>query len=412
MSTIIGLACSLRSKIDEKWVEKVCKEEIKTDQDLHNLIEILGRDKVISNSDACLIAAMYGVVKEECDIKVIRMSDFHPSILDSLIFRGVIVSTPVYFGDNSSYSKKFFYKMRDLKLLNSKVFSVLSVGAKRNGGQETSNIFSLYEALSQGCRLVGNGFAISQYGGTAWAGDLGSVREDTYGIETSLSTGMNNARVSNLFIERSFNIKEKTKLNITFLNTKNSNIYSFVDKLQNLIPKNLIDLYVSYIDISRYYISPCKACSVCPKPNSKIDYKCRQIDENKEICERLVNSDLIVKVNDHDIDFDIFMERTRHLRRDNYRLSHIPFVTYIDKQCDSSFVVINDFTKFIRHNVIIFPPLITTNYKNQTLKGNDTDEYYVRKMLDYIAEALRIKKNKIENKSTFEYKPIGYKQKG
>ena len=82
--------------------------------------------------------------------------------------------------------------------ISGKVGGVVSVGAKRNGGQETCNIFTMYDLLRMRCAVVGNGPKTSQYGGTVWAGDKGTIREDNYGIESCIATGMNVSRTAEL----------------------------------------------------------------------------------------------------------------------------------------------------------------------------------------------------------------------
>src|SRR5690606_11770291 len=63
---------------------------------------------------------------------------------------GIVLSSPVYFGDRSSVANKLFQISGRENWLKSKVFGMLICGAKRNGGQETTNVFALTEALSQG----------------------------------------------------------------------------------------------------------------------------------------------------------------------------------------------------------------------------------------------------------------------
>ena len=112
---------------------------------------------------------------------------------------GVILSTPVYFGDRSSVANKFLQVTARKNLLQNKIFGVASVGAKRNGGQETCNIYSMIETLNQGALVVGNGPPTSQYGGTAVGGDQGHVLEDESGIDTAFGVGMKVAHVSEMY---------------------------------------------------------------------------------------------------------------------------------------------------------------------------------------------------------------------
>ena len=78
-------------------------------------------------------------------------------------FDGVILSTPVYFGSCSSGIRNFIL---DFDLAD-KAVGCLSVGAKRNGGQETAILQALHLAATKGAVITGNGPPTAQYGGTA-----------------------------------------------------------------------------------------------------------------------------------------------------------------------------------------------------------------------------------------------------
>jgi hypothetical protein len=91
------------------------------------------------------------------------------------------------------------------------LYAGLAVGAKRNGGQETTLIFQILDFLNMGCKVIGNGHdTTAQYGGTLVAGDIGQLREDAYGINTALSTGKN---ISEILKSTNFD-KEYSKLKI------------------------------------------------------------------------------------------------------------------------------------------------------------------------------------------------------
>ena len=107
---------------------------------------------------------------------------------------GLIVSGPVYFGDRGSLSQSFLELIqRDLELqdaVSGKLYAGIAVGAKRNGGQETTLIYQLFDFLSLGMLGVGNDSdTTAQYGGTGLAGDVGTMHADDYGLATSIGTG-------------------------------------------------------------------------------------------------------------------------------------------------------------------------------------------------------------------------------
>jgi len=97
---------------------------------------------------------------------------------------GIVLGTPVYFGDRSSVANKILQLTNKNKLLKNKAFGCVSVGAKRNGGQETAIIYSLFEALVQDAIVIGNGPKTCQYGGTVVAGDMHQAWQDKPGMET------------------------------------------------------------------------------------------------------------------------------------------------------------------------------------------------------------------------------------
>ncbi len=92
--------------------------------------------------------------------------------------RRIIVSSPVYFGDRGSLVQSLFEFIESDPLLRQdmagKIYGGLAVGAKRNGGQETTLIYQMLDMLDMGLLAVGNGHeTTAQYGGTAKAGDVG-----------------------------------------------------------------------------------------------------------------------------------------------------------------------------------------------------------------------------------------------
>ncbi len=103
--------------------------------------------------------------------------DDFPSLvpkLSSPLVAGIILGTPVYFGNMSSLCKAFldrcivFHKDR---LLANKVGGVLAVGGGRNGGQELT-IRSVQVALmSQQMIVVGDAPPTGHWGGTVWGGN-------------------------------------------------------------------------------------------------------------------------------------------------------------------------------------------------------------------------------------------------
>jgi multimeric flavodoxin WrbA len=114
--------------------------------------------------------------------------------------QGIIIGTPVYFGNMSSLCKAFLERCIVLYqpdyALSNKVAGVVAVGGSRNGGQEAT-IQSVHVSLS--CHemiLVGNGRPSSRLGGTVWSGAEGGVLKDEFGMMTTKALGRRVAEVA------------------------------------------------------------------------------------------------------------------------------------------------------------------------------------------------------------------------
>ena len=82
------------------------------------------------------------------------------------------------------------------KSADGKLYGGIAVGAKRNGGQETTLIYQMLDMVELGFLAVGNDHeTTAQYGGTGHAGDVGTMHKDNYGLDTSLGVGRRMARV-------------------------------------------------------------------------------------------------------------------------------------------------------------------------------------------------------------------------
>ncbi len=115
-----------------------------------------------------------------------------PKLTDPKV-RGIIIGTPVYFGNMSSLCKAFldrwmaFY--RDNLALADKVGGVLAVGGTRNGGQEATIQSVQVSLFCQEMIVVGNGRPHSRFGATLWSGAEGGVTKDEFGMTTARNLG-------------------------------------------------------------------------------------------------------------------------------------------------------------------------------------------------------------------------------
>mgnify|MGYP006280303475 FL=1 len=107
--------------------------------------------------------------------------------------RGIIIGTPVYFGNLSSLCKLFLERCivlwRDDFALSGKVAGVVAVGGTRNGGQEVTLQSVQVSLLCQEMIVVGNGRPGPRLGATVWSGAKGGVLADEFGMTTTRALG-------------------------------------------------------------------------------------------------------------------------------------------------------------------------------------------------------------------------------
>jgi len=122
-----------------------------------------------------------------------------PKLKDPKV-RGIIIGTPVYFGNMSSLCKAFLERCIVLYqpdyALHNKVAGVVAVGGSRNGGQEATIQSVQMSLFCQEMILVGNGRPSSRLGGTVWSGVEGGVLKDEYGMTTTKALGRRVAEVA------------------------------------------------------------------------------------------------------------------------------------------------------------------------------------------------------------------------
>jgi multimeric flavodoxin WrbA len=113
---------------------------------------------------------------------------------------GIIVGTPVYFGNMTSLCKAFLDRcmtFRKNKLaLSNKVTGVLAVGGVRNGGQEMTIQSVLAALLCQEMIIVGDGRPTAHIGATVWNNGKTPVTEDEFGMATAKNLGRRVAEVA------------------------------------------------------------------------------------------------------------------------------------------------------------------------------------------------------------------------
>jgi multimeric flavodoxin WrbA len=114
--------------------------------------------------------------------------------------KGIVIGTPVYFGNMSSLCKAFLERcivlyQKDFALSN-KVAGVVAVGGTRNGGQEVTIQSVQISLFCEEMTLVGNGRPGPRLGATVWSGAEGGVLKDEFGMTTTKALGRRVAEVA------------------------------------------------------------------------------------------------------------------------------------------------------------------------------------------------------------------------
>lgn len=486
---VIGVGGSIRNRSSIDEVEGV-DEEVGSDElvdrlralehrdvyhedflgEIQPLVRELSQDgdRLITNSDALVLTALYGAT-DVADVEFYKLSEYigrdrtyanasdefeEIGALKRAVQRadGIVLGTPVYFGDRSSLMHSFVNFAADHDLLEGKVIGTVSVGSKRNGGQETANVYALFENLNHGALVVGNGPKTCQYGGTGWGGDIGAVADDEFGLETSLGTGIRVSQVAELSrtadtIARSDVegiLGEPLSVGVLVTRDKDGIVRS---QLRERLA-NLADLSVEFdvVDVSDAYVQACIGCDVCPTPGKveevggeERDYKCIidedvdpgrwSRDELQDLHDRIVDNEALIvaalDVDEPGIDdtYQTLLERTRYLRRDDWRLHNVPLTSYVVKRPEvPSTYPMKIMTSWMRHNTIVHEPIVQTRFDRDASLPVDEgalealeshyDERVEESLRAFVRNAKRLRAAaRLTGPDTLSYKATGYRNK-
>jgi multimeric flavodoxin WrbA len=298
---ILGIAGSIRSNFKDI---DVLKEQIlcaNSRNDLAGRIE--STSSRFSNSDIALAFALFGSRQQGFEIELISIAKifkhFDPTPgdtdiqdehfnrirhidflqLNNIAYQqlkkmtcsaaGIILGSPVYFGDRSSVANKFMQLTNKHKYLKNKVFGMIGVGAKRNGGQETTCIYGIYDALMQEAICVGNGPDTSQYGGTVVAGDLHSTNGDTSGLDRCIELGQRVASIATILRYGRQTISNRKRLKIKILISMDTPDRHYQNIVRRYFAGYTRMHEIDIINLIDYDIDRCVACSACPSRNAK-----------------------------------------------------------------------------------------------------------------------------------------------
>ncbi len=400
---------------------------------LYRRLQTLGGLKGLSNSEVGLVAALWGGQEEGANIEYAALADYFPANGDTVNIEelkskiieseGIILATPVYFGDRSSIAHRLIELMRTDEELRraarGKFFAGVAIGAKRNGGQETTLIYQMLDMLQVGYLAVGNDSeTTSQYGGTGHAGDIGTMPGDTYGINTCIGTGRRIARVARVkSLGDDYTLSDKPNVQLWMLQDRAAEMR---DRLVPMMDEFGDDARVAVVDLLDWKIRPCIACDVCPTHNAPDDeYRCiigRKDDGLKQHHLELIDADIVIPAMYSPVDRDgltsvyqQFVERTRYLRRGDYVFTDRVVAPVVFAEVGSNeHLDVRMATSFIRHHTVICRPVVGWIHEGKLINEGEVREG-LRTAIEHGAKLLTGRLGaSSEIPPLTHYQPVGY----
>jgi multimeric flavodoxin WrbA len=339
----------------------------------------------------------------------------------------ILISGPVYFGDRGSVAQEFIDFLHNdeacAEHVKDKLYGGIAVGAKRNGGQETTLIYQLIDATNMNMLAVGNDTeTTSQYGGTAVAGDVGSLHSDAYGIKTSSGTGRRLARIGKMLeLGRSRRMRDKVKIAIWLLqDSQEHRGRELMTRIGAVMMAENQGVEVRVLDFTEEKIFRCIACDVCPiRVGEPKDYRCiieADGDLFHERHEELIDVDAILIGAYSPIDrrhvrnvYQRFTERTRYMRRDEYLIGDRLIAPLVISEINANQNLhIRMLTSFLRHHTVLHHPLIGMETKGAVLNWDTLVQQarsFARVSVDLTVGRLLMSETEA---SVHAYNPVGY----
>ena len=386
--------------------------------------------KGLSNSEVALAAGLWSAYQYGVDIDHISLAEYflasgHVHGLDELKSKllasdGILVSGPVYFGDRGSLVQsllEWIWGDEELRQhLDGKFYAGIAVGAKRNGGQETTLVYQMLDFSMAGMLTLGNDSeTTSQYGGTGKAGDVGTMHADQYGLDTSMGTGR---RIGSLLRATAKRAQVKAPSRVLFLVLQDRNDYA-LNMVRQLTEALGSSVSATIVPIASSRVLRCIACDICPT-DIDLDSKYRCIikakaDDLPGLHAQFLSHDLVVPVvysgkqkAEISTNYQSFIERTRYLRRGDYVFSNqlvAPLV--IEELGVQDNFGLRMMTSFLRHHTVMSRPII------QYLHGSERIDFphTVAELQRVVEQSRAIAAARISatlDDKVGQYNPVGY----
>lgn len=385
-------------------------------------------DRGLSNSEVALAAALWAAAQKQIEIDHLSLSEYFlasgqirdlAGLKAKLIAAdGILIAGPVYFGDRGSLAHSLIELIRqDAELfqqLQGKLYGGIAVGAKRNGGQETTLIYQMWDLIHLGFLAVGNDSdTTSQYGGTGHAGDIGTMYKDSYGLETAMGTGR---RIASLVRRMSYDREIIGSVNVLFLILQDRH-HEAQTRIKTLLNSYNHPVNATIINLTKKSIHRCLACDFCPT-HIDVDetYRCvikSSQDDMELLHQELLHHDVIVptvlSANDTSQvinNYQNFIERTRYLRRGDYVFSNqlVAPLTFEEIGVRENYAM-RIMTSMLRHHTVMARPMMGQLYNGKVLnQGQIEQEFHTLMALARTLTTARL----TEAEEISKYNPVGY----
>jgi multimeric flavodoxin WrbA len=386
----------------QNFVDSGRSQGLSFDAIYKNLKQCTG-DRGLSNSEVALAAGLWSALQLGCDIDHMSLSEYFPAAdvarnLEELKQRlreadGILLSGPVYFGDRGSLAQELVDLIRNDQALQAalqnKVYAGIAVGAKRNGGQETTLIYQLLDMIHAGLLGVGNDSeTTAQYGGTGHAGDVGTMNKDEYGLWTSMGAGRRLAKVAKLVSQgRRGGLRGKVRIMFWILQDRAGAARDYVARL---VAAHTEHVEATIIQAAGQHVTRCIACDICPT-HVDVDgaYRCiiktkrdGFVDWHTDFADQDAVVPVVYSTGDRrglTTNYQTFIERTRYLRRGDYLFSDAVTAPLVlqDLGVHESMEV-RMVTSVLRHHTIVTEPMVAYLSKGVELNPLQVAAQYAR----------------------------------